>query len=34
MHAQIRTYQRLQRCVQQSDWIEERFIEVREIDAA
>jgi len=29
MHAQIRTYQRLQRCVQQADWIEERFVEVR-----
>ena len=34
MHAQIRTYQRLQRCVQQADWIEGRFIEARKIDAA
>ena len=34
MHAQIRTYQRLQRTIQQADWIEQRFIEVRETDTA
>jgi hypothetical protein len=34
MHAQIRTYQRLQRCVQQADWIEQRYVAPAEASGA
>jgi len=34
MHAQIRTYQRLQRCIQQADWIEQRYVDAGELPEA
>jgi hypothetical protein len=34
MHAQIRTYQRLQRSVQQVDWIEQRYVRPADMSEA
>jgi len=34
MHAQVAAYQARQRCIQQADWIEQRFVDPAEMDAA